>query len=70
MHRIGATIDSSGSSDDESPVDIDALARQLSSEAERLRRSESGKEASSSSPGPESYAFSDPIFGPQVGLCI
>jgi hypothetical protein len=63
---VGATMDTGGSMDDDHPVDIDALARRLSSEAERLRRSESGKEASSSSSEPQSYAFSDPIFGPEV----
>jgi len=65
--QVSATMNSNSSMGDDGPVDIDALARRLSSEAERLKRSESGKEASSSSSAPESYAFSDPIFGPQVG---
>ena len=55
--------------DDGRPVDIDALAKQLGQEADRLRRSESGREASTSkSDAPAEYSTNnDPIFGTQVG---
>ena len=56
----------SDSSDEDAAVDIDALARKLSQEAERLRRTESNKEASTSQPASNLYGPEDPIFGQQV----
>lgn len=53
-------------SDDESSYDIDELAKRLSQEADRLRRSESGKEASSSGGWSDQRPSDDPIFGPKV----
>ena len=62
-----AALGSDSPSGDDQPIDIDALARKLSQEADRLRRSESGKDASTSaSNGPEP-ASDDPIFGLKVG---
>ena len=69
---------SDADSADEEPIDIDALARKLSQEADRLRRSESGKEASTSEPASQNnapsepagleYTLDDPIFGAKVRL--
>lgn len=73
LYAPRATQNDSDSSDDDTPVDIDALARQLSQEADRLRRSESGKEASTSQPEASIsqsedpiHASDDPIFGAKV----
>ena len=64
--KVHATLD--GGEPEES-IDIDALAKQLSQEAEKLRRSESGKEASSSRSGEAAqFPEDDPIFGSKVRL--
>ena len=64
--KMHATTD--GGEPEES-IDIDALAKQLSQEAEKLRRSESGKEASSSRSGEAAqFTEDDPIFGSKVRL--
>ena len=73
VNRPRSYASGSDSEEEYEPVDIDALARQLSQEADRLRRTESNKEASTSEPTssyPEPptpiYSFEDPIFGQKV----
>lgn len=66
MHFTKSYASDSDSGDEDAAVDIDALARKLSQEAERLRRTESNKEASTSEPTGSQYAADDPIFGQQV----
>lgn len=66
-HLPRSYVSDSDSGDEDGAVDIDALARKLSQEAERLRRTESNKEASTSQPSSSNqYATDDPIFGQQV----
>ena len=66
MHLAKSYASDSDSGDEDAAVDIDALARKLSQEADRLRRTESNKEASTSEPTSSAYAADDPIFGQQV----
>lgn len=78
LHRLDHTWSIvRATQDDESPVDIDSLARQLSREAEKLRRKELVDQERGSYKQPEAAVGSQPPqgstqgpFGYEVSLCI